>query len=255
MFFLNNKEVPGKLLGAIFNGLTLNVEGIEDTTACSHISAITYYTESITDTSCKFTAYPCKSEADFKSGKCLKCSSPNGCNRMGYYSSPDSDLGSLYLNTQNLNNKRLCLQYYIVKLYSNNLNNIKQTRGKFTIYFKTTSQETSSTKTIDDSETTFKQDSIDIRLISLKENLNSTIKSAIISFEKKTNFFSSWIYNSKRSLNSWLDFFDDTNYDDRWSFRLIEIYDGEKQILVELCPKYSIIMSSKSVEFAVSACF
>ena len=230
MFFLNNKEVPGKLLGAIFNGLTLNVEGIEDTTACSHISAITYYTESITDTSCKFTAYPCKSEADFKSGKCLKCSSPNGCNRMGYYSSPDSDLGSLYLNTQDPKLSPLCLQNFVINLYSHSLNNIKQARGKFTIAFKTTSQQTSSTEIFDDSATTFKQDSIETRLISLKKNINSSIQSAIISYTKTTNIVSGWLYDAQ------------------WSFRYIEVL-SDNQELVRLCPNTLVIDSGKSVEF------
>jgi pimeloyl-ACP methyl ester carboxylesterase len=225
--------VPGKILGAIFNGVTLNVEGIEDTTACSHSAALTYFTESIRDKNCKFTAYPCSSKADFDSGKCLTCSSENGCNRMGYWSTPSRDLGALYLNTQNPLNLPLCLQQYSLTLYSNNLNNIKQTRGKFTISFKTSAQETSSTEIFDDSDATFKQDSVETRLISLTKPIGRTtsIESAIISFTKTTNLMSAWLY------------------DDKWSFKYIKIASGDNQDSIKLCPTTMIIESTNSVEF------
>ncbi|MFN9943209.1 MAG: hypothetical protein ACK56I_27445, partial [bacterium] len=104
--------MPGKILGAIFNGLTLSVQGIEDTTACSHSASFTFYTESIKDKNCKFTAYPCSYLNDFNNGRCLKCSS-KGCNRMGYWSSPTKELGSLYLTTQDPLKSPLCRQNYV----------------------------------------------------------------------------------------------------------------------------------------------
>ena len=215
------------------------------------MASIKYFIASITDKSCKFTAYPCNSEDDFNKGECLKCSSPNGCNKMGYYSSQIYDKGSLYLNTQNIDEKRLCLQNYKIKLYSDDLNNMKKTRGKFTISFKSTSKKTSSTEIIDDSDTEFMPNSTETRFISLKNPIssNSTIDSAFITFTKNANYFSSWTYNSKRSFASWFNFFDEANYDDKWSFRLIEILDGEKQLLIKLCPECAIIESSKGVEF------
>jgi pimeloyl-ACP methyl ester carboxylesterase len=226
-------EVPGKLLGAIFNGLTLNLEGIEDTTACSHIATLTYYTESIRDKGCRFTAFPCSSKADFDAGKCLTCKSTNGCNKMGYWSSPTADRGSLYLNTQDPSVLPLCLQHYSLTLFSNNLNNIKQTRGKFTISFKTESQESSSIETFDDSDTTFKQDSVETRLVSLKRPIgrSSPIASATVTFTKTSNLLSAWLY------------------DNQWSFRYIQIASGDNQDVIKLCPTTPIIDSSKSVEF------
>jgi len=228
----NCPAVPGKLLGAIFNIATVNVEGFEETTACSHIAALTFYIESITDKSCDFVAYPCDSEDDFNTGKCIKCSS-KGCNKMGYYSSPNLDLGSLYLNTQDPALSPLCLQNYALTLYSHNLNNIKQARGRFSISFKTDSQETSSTEIFDNSETTFKQDSVETRLISLKKPLTKgrAIQSAIISYTKTTNLVSSWLYDAQ------------------WSFKYIEISSGYNQDLVKLCPTNLVIDSGKSVEF------
>jgi pancreatic triacylglycerol lipase len=225
-------EVPGKLLGAIFGGLTLDVATAEQSLACSHISSITYYTESITDKSCKFTAYPCSSKEDFNAGKCVNCGT-NGCNRMGYYSLPTRDLSTLYLNTQNPLISPLCLQNYRLTLYSHNLNNIKQARGKFTISFTTASQQKSSIETFDDSETTFKQNSVETRLISLRTPLNSasSIQSAIISYTKTSNLVSGWLYDSS------------------WSFIYIELRSGDSQEIVKLCPVTLIIDSTKSVEF------
>lgn len=37
----------GKILGAIFNGLLLDIEGIEDTLCCSHMAAVYFFTNSI----------------------------------------------------------------------------------------------------------------------------------------------------------------------------------------------------------------
>lgn len=225
-----NKGVPGKLLGAIFNGLTLNQDGIEETTACSHMAAVTYYTGSIKDNGCKFLAYPCSSQADFDSGKCMKCISSNSCNRMGYWSSPSLDRGSLYLNTQNPDLEPLCLQNFGLTLYSHTINKIT-TKGKFSISFKTSTQEKSTTELFDDCSTTFKANSIESRLISLVKPIKGSIESATITFTRTTNILSAWIY------------------DDKWSFAYIEVESGENQEKVTLCPTTLSIPSSQSVEF------
>ena len=185
------------------------MNGIEETAACSHTAAVTFYTESITDKSCKFTAYPCESEANFNAGNCIKCKSANSCNRMGYYSSPNFDRGSLYLNTQDPSISPLCLQNYALTLYSHNLNNIKQARGKFTISFRTASQDTSSVEIFDNSETTFKQNSIETRLITLKKPIvsSSSIISAIVSYTKTTNLVSGWLYDAQWSFKYKIFFF------------------------------------------------
>ena len=226
----NNKGVPGKLLGAIFNGLTLNQDGIEETTACSHMSAVTYYTGSITDRGCKFVAYPCASQADFDNGKCLTCKSSNSCNKMGYWSSTTADRGSLYLNTQNPDLRPLCLQNFGLTLYSHTINKIT-TKGKFTISFKTSTQQTSTTELFDDNETTFKADSIVTKLISLVKPISGSIQSATITFTRTTNILTAWIY------------------DDKWSFSYIQVQNGENGESVHLCPETLLIQSTKSVTF------
>ncbi len=221
----------GKLLGAIFNGLTLSIQGIEDSTACSHSAAFTFYTESIKHKECKFTAYPCSSLNDFNSGKCLKCSA-KGCNTMGYWSSPTKELGSLYLVTQDPLKSPLCKQNYILTLYSSNLNNIKQALGKFTIFFKT-SKQTSSVETFDDYATVFKQNSVETRLISLNTpiDVSNPIVSAFISYKKTGNILTSW------------------QYDNMWSFKYISILVGDNQQTLNLCPQNLIIDSNQTVEF------
>jgi hypothetical protein len=128
---------------------------------------------------------------------------------MGYYSSPTYDRGSLYLNTQDPSISPLCLQNYALTLYSHNLNNIKQARGKFTISFRTASQDTSSVEIFDNSETTFKQNSMETRLISLKKPIvsNSPIISAIVSYTKTTNLVSGWLYDAQWSFKYKIFFF------------------------------------------------
>jgi hypothetical protein len=101
----------------------------------------------------------------------------------------------------------MCLQNYALSLYSNNLSGMLQTRGKFTIWFKTISHEASSVEIFDDSETTFKKDSVETRLISLKKPiLSSSIESAVITFTKTKNLASAWLYDSQWSFKYKNDF-------------------------------------------------
>ena len=194
------------------------------------MSAVTYYTRSITDRVCTFTAYPCASKSDFESGKCLKCSSPNSCNKMGYWSSPNKDMGALYLNTLNPTLQPLCLQNFGLTLYSHSINKIS-TNGKFTISFKTSTQQTSSTELFDDCVTTFQANSIVSKLVSLATPINGSIQSASVSFARTTNFLTAWLY------------------DDKWSFSYIQVQNGETGETVTLCPETLVIQSTKSVEF------
>ena len=222
-------ETPGKILSAIFNLVTLNVDGLEDGLGCSHMAATTFYTESILSDSCKFTAYKCSSEADFNAGKCISCSGA-GCNRMGYGSSPSKELGTLYLNTQTPTHLPLCKQNYLLTLYSNSLNNIQQARGRFTIIFKT-AQETSQVYLFDDSDLTYKQGSIETKFISLNDPLRNSVESVFISYRKTTNFLSSWMYDAQ------------------WSFKYVEVKSGDAQTTTKFCPVTTIIDSGETVEF------
>ena len=68
-------------MGAVFKLLTMDIQGIEDSVACSHFGAVYFFTDSINTKSCKYNAYPCDSKASFDLGKCAVCSSSKGCNR------------------------------------------------------------------------------------------------------------------------------------------------------------------------------
>ena len=151
---------------------------------------------------------------------------------MGYWSSPDKDLGSLYLNTQTPLKTPLCKQNFLLTLYSNSINNIQQARGKFTIYFKT-SKELSTIYLFDDSDTTFKQNSIETRLLSFEQPIDNAfeIDSAFISYRKTTNLLSSWMYDSQ------------------WSFKYVSVLIGDNQKQINLCPLKPIIDSNETVEF------
>jgi hypothetical protein len=208
------------------------MEGIEETTACSHTAAITFFTQSIRDRSCKFTAYPCKSQADFDSGKCVKCLSSQSCNTMGYWSSPSLDRGSLYLNTKSPDAKPSCYQNFGLTLYSSSSNTLGiGTRGWFSITFKTTTQQTSTTETFDSCDNEFKQKNVDTRLISLAKPITGSIESATIRFTRTNNILILWMYA------------------DKWSFSPIEVEHGERQEKIKLCPVTTFIQSGQSVEF------
>jgi hypothetical protein len=125
-----------KLLSAIFNLAILSVDGIEQGVSCSHNSAIDFFTDSIAN-KCKYTAYPCNTKEEFDKGACLVCSSRIGCNRMGYWSEKSKENGLLFLNTQSPVSKPFCKQNYRIDMTSNDINGLKQTRGKFTVYFIT----------------------------------------------------------------------------------------------------------------------
>ena len=200
-------------------------------TNCNHFASIYFYIDSIKNKNvCKFTAYQCDSDENSLAGKCLKCSS-RGCNRLGYFSSPNRDLTTLYLNTKEAIKLQSCKQNYLINLYSSKSNGLKATKGKLTVFFETQNQ-TSSVETIDETGT-IEPGSIITRLISLDEPINQAypIISAFIFFEKSSNIFESMFYDSF------------------WSFEYIEIFSGESQTLVKLCPVKAIIQSNESVRF------
>jgi len=237
-FFPNGgKNQPGcggtsdKLLGAIFNMAILSVEGVEDTLACSHSAAYHYFLDSIESDKCKYNAYQCNKKEDFDNGLCIKCTA-KGCNRMGYWASPSKDGDLLYLSTESPSKTNYCNQHFLVKLVSNKINNLVQARGKFTVTFKT-SKEQSVPLLFDDSNITFKQDSVETRLLSLEKPIDNTVSvdSVFVSYTKTSNFVSCWLYSTE------------------WSFRYIEIFNGETQTTLRYCPLVTIISSGQSVEF------
>ncbi|RNA45174.1 pancreatic triacylglycerol lipase-like [Brachionus plicatilis] len=219
-----------KLLNGIFNIAILDVEGVEESLACSHMAAVYFFTDSITS-KCKYSGFQCNSKDDFDRGNCMKCSS-KGCNRMGYWSSPSNDLGTLYLNTQApLNNDHYCKQNFKTSLVSNSKDVTGvQARGKFTIFFET-STEMSSVEILDDSNGTFKPESTEIRLVSLNEPLMNPIENLYVFYKKTNNFISSWLY------------------EDKWSFRYIQVLNGDSQTETKFCPTSTLIYTDQTVKF------
>jgi pimeloyl-ACP methyl ester carboxylesterase len=109
-------KTSDKILGAIFNTVTFNFDGFEDSVACSHMAVLKFFTDSI-QSSCPYQSYQCNSRDDFFNGKCMQCSA-KGCNRMGYWSSPSKDAGSLYLTTQTPTGTQYCKHGYSITLHS-----------------------------------------------------------------------------------------------------------------------------------------
>ena len=191
-------QTSGKILSAIWNLVTINPDGLEENLACSHMAAVYFYLDSIKNP-CKYTAYPCKGQDDFNSGKCLKCSGEKGCNRMSYWSDETTERGSLYLSTQSpFDMNTFCLQHYLTTLYSNKIYKLVQTRGKFTVTLETETGILSSTELLDNSATTFRADSVESRLISLMKPLSEEVNALYVTFTKTPNLLSSWMYD-----NSW----------------------------------------------------
>lgn len=228
----NQPECPqtsGKILSAIFNIATVDLQGIEDNLGCSHMSAVFFYIDSIQNT-CKYQAYQCSSEQEFNQGKCVSCGK-NGCNRMGFWSDSSKDQGNLYVRTQSPNGDSFCKQSYSVIMKSSDVGFL-QTSGKFTVYFETRSGETSSVEVLDDNTVTFKPGSIESRLVSINEPLNEQDIEAInVSFVKNGNWLTSWMYDSK------------------WSFEYIDITSGEAQKTQRFCSQSGIVESQKTVRF------
>ncbi|XP_052776849.1 pancreatic triacylglycerol lipase-like [Mya arenaria] len=70
----------------------------EETLACSHERSYMYFTESI-NSQCPFTAWQCKSKAEFDKGHCVRCTDTT-CAVMGMYADKSQPRGVFYLDTE-----------------------------------------------------------------------------------------------------------------------------------------------------------
>lgn len=72
-----------------------------ESSLCSHLAAVFFFIDT-TRNKCPYIGYSCSNYGDFNSGKCsLQCDgNKHQCNRMGYWTSPTSGKGDLYLKTQ-----------------------------------------------------------------------------------------------------------------------------------------------------------
>ena len=227
----NCPTTSSKLVSGIFSLATLSVDTMTETTACSHMSAVYFFADSIKNY-CKYTGYSCASYDSFNKGDCLKCSS-NGCNNMGYWASKAKDLGSLYLHTKPTppsNKAPFCKQSYRVNLKSNSLTSMLQTRGTFGLSLKS-SQKSTEEIIVENSENTFKKADEIIRMVSFETPIENTIDTIIVSFKKTTVIVSGWLY------------------DNQWSFSIIELVSGDQQTTTRFCPILSFITSGSTGEF------
>lgn len=152
---------------------------------------------------------------------------------MGYWASPQHDLGKLYLNTQSpvRYGDLFCLQNFGVALSSGNQQRQNQARGTFTIQFESASGHRSSYEFLDYDENTFKKNSIEYRLVSLKNQFNYEITKAHIYYKRTSNWLSWWLY------------------DDQWAFSLVEITHGDQQKKWRFCQPTVWIPSGQTIEF------
>lgn len=108
---------------------------------------------------------------------------------------------------------------------------MREANGLFTVILKSSSNQISDAQIIDDSESVFKPKSSFKRLITLNQKLTGNINQLIISYKRTNNFFNRWFY------------------DLQWSFKFVELFDGDNQVRMKFCPKQIMIQSGDQVEF------
>lgn len=219
----------GIILSGIFNLVTVNVDGLLDQTICNHMAAVHFFRDTIVNSDCKYTAYPCKNQDEFNKGNCLSCSI-FGCNQMGFWSTKQNDQGSLYLNTQDADKYPYCEHFYRVTLNSNSLSGQVQAKGVFKITFNG-EKGSSSSLVLDNNENTFKPGSSEKRLVPSSKYIGESITGATLSYTKAQNLLIGWVYQND------------------WSFKNIEVLYGNSQNYVTLCPEKTYISSGSTLKF------
>ncbi len=164
---------------------------------------------------------------DFDSGLCLKCG-PNGCNRMGFWSSPNKDLNTLYLVTKPVDVADKCKQNYLVTLASGEKGD-KKAKGDFTIVLQG-KNESSSVETLNKGSIEFSSGDIHTQLVSLDQPLRDTeIESVRVAY--------------KRNI------FDAIFYERTWVFKTVEVFSAVSQETMTFCPTSRFLTSVSSVVY------
>ena len=213
---------------AVFNLVSFDLQGVEDSVICQHMAAVHFYTDSIEKKDCNYQAYQCNSLKDFEAGNCLGCSA-RGCNRMGHWASPSNDLGTLYFTTQGADKYPYCYTHYKIKATSNNLSGQSQSKGTISVSF-TGSKGTSGSYVIEDDTGIFKTNSVFQSIGEFDKDLGE-IQSARVTFRRTDCFLTCFLL------------------DDKWSVRTLEITNGQTQQTVKLCPSQNFINSGSTVTF------
>ncbi len=156
---------------------------------------------------------------------------------MGYWASPEKDLGPQHLTTNNGDglqvDKPFCNHEYSMRLLSNSLPGQRQARGQIHIYLKR-GDTTTALDIFDDADNTLKADGELIKFMSSYKLVTSAepIHSVYLSYTKTSNLLSSWMYDSA------------------WAFRYIEVTSGDDQTTVKFCPvDRGLIPSGKFAEY------
>jgi hypothetical protein len=249
----NSLKIVEAFLGIINPSVSL--ENAMDKLSCAHTSAYRYYIgnyyfkikklfihlilhlnlDSIKNP-CKYQDYKVNELSDFTAGK-WQCSA-KGCNKMGHWASKDKDVKKHYLITQNGDNVSLNTcnkKYFGLKAISNNLSGQRHTQGtfKFTI-----------TGTQGVIEKIFELDFYHFLFIKSNDvsyDFGETEKDIGTIINVKVSFIR---LGCIPILTCW-------GYDDRWSFKTLEITRGTEPV-VKLCPTTQFIVTdSAAVTFNV----
>jgi len=131
---------------------------------------------------------------------------------MGYWASPSTGKGELYLKTQDATAFPFCVYHYQISLQSGSA--YAKTRGEVTVKLVGTLQTIS--VTFDDGDTTFTRDSVETRVIPLTINIGE-VQQVEVDFKKKASLITTLMYSSS------------------WSFTRATVFDGEKQNSRSFC--------------------
>ncbi|CAF1167148.1 unnamed protein product [Adineta ricciae] len=220
-------KTSGKLMHLVWQLGTMNVEGFMETSLCSHLSAVYFFTDTVRN-QCPYVGYSCSNFDDFSAGKCLlQCDgNEHQCNRMGYWATPSDGKGDLYLKTQDANAFPFCVHHYQLTLQSGS--EYAQTRGKVSLTLVGTLQTV--TVVFDDDQTTFKRGSTETRFIPLTVDIGE-VTEVNIEFKKTQNWISS----------SW--------YSSTWLFTKATVFHADQQQSRAFCSGESIV-SGAAARFA-----
>lgn len=224
----NCPKTSGKILNLILQLGTVNIDGFMITSLCSHMAAVHFFTDTVRN-QCPYVGFTCTNFDDFSAGKCsLQCNGADRqCNRMGYWTAPNSGRGDLYLKTQGAEAFPYCVNHYQITLQSGA--DYAQTRGTVTLTLIGTVQTIS--VTFDNDQTTFKRGSSEDRFIPLTTDIGEITK-IDLDFKKTGNIISS----------SW--------YSNAWSFTRATVLNADTQQSRSYCPSQAVITSGAKVRFA-----
>jgi hypothetical protein len=149
---------------------------------------------------------------------------------MGYKASASNDNGGLYFNTQHGEKFPFCQHQILVNLNSNSLSGQNQARGLFTVVFNGDKTKSLPIQ-LDNSDVTFKAGSTEARLVASTKYIGEDISQITVTYTKTSNLLSSFLYQ------------------DKWSFRNVEVLNGDNQKSLRFCPSTAYIQSGSSVVF------